>query len=179
MSSGDVVVVNGHVNNGASNGQMILMNGEKKDASQIPFIDDEFEELSYILTRRHIVAYANESGVERGGGGGGQGGENGMSVMPAIKEEKILIKSPLKNSFFRKFSSPIKNMSSRRSSQKSQTDLMMTNTTNNTNTNGAFSKSSTANNDEEAGERANLLDHGAADFTNNKSITSFTFFFFF
>lgn len=67
---------------------------------QIPFIDDEFDDLSYILTRRHIADKEHKY---------------------AIKEEKILIKSPLKSSFFQKFSSPIRSMS-RRSSQKSQNE---------------------------------------------------------
>lgn len=53
-------------------------------------------------------------------------------------------------------------MSSRRSSQKSQSDLMMNTTTNGTGTptqNGTTTgKSKEANNDEEAGEKANLLE---------------------
>lgn len=43
-----------------------------------------------------------------------------------IKEEKFLIKSPLRNGFFQKISSPIRNLS-RRSSQKSQTNEPLTN----------------------------------------------------
>jgi muscarinic acetylcholine receptor M3 len=89
----------------ASNG-----NGNIGVKEQIPFIDEEFDDLSYILTRRHITS-------------------DRENKLP-IKEEKILIKSPLKSSFFQKFSSPIRSMS-RRSSQKSQQQQMETVNSNN------------------------------------------------
>jgi hypothetical protein len=123
-------------------------NGLKTKDSQIPFIDDEFEDLSYMLTRRHIIC-------------------DKENKIP-IKEEKILIKSPLKSSFFRKFSSPIKNISSRRSSQKSQNELNFSSMAANPTVNG-FIKSPVphvspnegvklANDDQEAGEKVNLLE---------------------
>lgn len=66
----------------------------------LPVIEDEFEELNYILHRRQF------------------GQEN---TTKPIKEETILIKSPLKNGFFERISVSIKNYS-RRSSQKSLVD---------------------------------------------------------
>jgi muscarinic acetylcholine receptor M3 len=66
---------------------------------QIPFIDDEFDDLSYILHRRQF--------------------DKENHRIP-IKEETILIKSGFKNlTFFQKLSAPIKSLSSRRSSQRS------------------------------------------------------------
>lgn len=70
---------------------------EKKN--EIPFIEDENEELTYILTRRQFSD--NEHRMQ-------------------IKEEKILIKSPMKTSLLKKFSGPIKNSLSRKNSQKSE-----------------------------------------------------------
>jgi muscarinic acetylcholine receptor M3 len=88
---------------GGSNVVVVDNNNNNSDISkfpsssfkdQIPFIDEEFDDLSYILHRRQ---FDNEK--------------------VQIKEETILIKSPLKSSFFQKFSSPIKSFS-RKSSQK-------------------------------------------------------------
>lgn len=75
-------------------------NNKSQKDSQIPYIDDEFDELSYVLHRRQFGDKENK--------------------IP-IKEETIVIKSPLKSGFFQKFSSPMKSFS-RRSSQKSQTN---------------------------------------------------------
>nr|QVK45646.1 G protein-coupled receptor [Proales similis] len=69
-------------------------------SNKIPFIDDEQDELSYVLHRRQI---------------------NSQNRMP-IKEETILIKSNLVTGFFQKISSPMKSLS-RRGSQRSGTDV--------------------------------------------------------
>lgn len=84
-----------------------LKNDSKIPVQQIPFIDDEFEELNYVLHRRQF------------------GNENKLP----IKEETILIKSPLKNGFFQKISLSIKSFS-RRSSQKSLIDISSGNDSN-------------------------------------------------
>ncbi|CAF0715455.1 unnamed protein product [Brachionus calyciflorus] len=65
----------------------------------IPFIDDEYDDLTYVLTRRQFAGKENK--------------------VP-IKEEKIFIKS--RSSILQKISTPIRNSFSRRSSQKSQTN---------------------------------------------------------
>jgi hypothetical protein len=73
-------------------------NGEQKTTTtntntQIPFIDDEFEDLHYVLHRRQF---------------------NNSTKLP-IKEETIVIKSPL--TFFQKITTPIRQSFSRRNSQ--------------------------------------------------------------
>ena len=74
----------------------------------IPFIDDEFDELSYVLHRRQFGDKENK--------------------VP-IKEETIFIKSSLRNSFIQKFATPLRRSFSRKSSQKS----LSKNETNNNN----------------------------------------------
>ena len=77
------------------------VNEKEFKINQIPFIDDEFDELSYILHRRK---YGHKD-----------------SKIP-IKEETILIKSPLKTGFLQKIASPIRSLS-RKNSHKSQSDF--------------------------------------------------------
>lgn len=72
------------------------VNSDKK--SEIPFIEDENDELTYVLTRRRFGDKEHRT---------------------PIKEEKILIKSPMRASLLQKISVPIRNSLSRRSSQKS------------------------------------------------------------
>lgn len=73
----------------------------------IPFIDEEFEELNYVLHRRQ---YDKEKSKP-------------------IKEETILIKPPVKNGFFQKISLSVKSFS-RRSSLKSLIDIKSNNDSN-------------------------------------------------
>ncbi|RNA30147.1 putative muscarinic acetylcholine receptor gar-2 [Brachionus plicatilis] len=75
----------------------ISVNSEKK--IQIPFIEDDNDELTYVLTRRQFGDREHR--------------------MP-IKEERILIKSPIRTSLLQKISVPIKNSLSRRNSLKSE-----------------------------------------------------------
>ena len=82
----------------------------------IPFIDDEFDELSYVLHRRQFGDKENK--------------------VP-IKEETIFIKSSIRNSFIQKFATPLRRSFTRKSSQKSlsKNDSSLTGatiTTNNT-----------------------------------------------
>ena len=72
---------------------------EVKAEVTIPFIDDEFEDLSYVLHRRQF------------------GGDKENKV--PIKEETIFIKSSLRNSFMQKFATPLRRSFSRKNSQKS------------------------------------------------------------
>ena len=88
-------------NNDSKNNNLVEQSDKPQPTTakpQIPFIDDEFDDLSYILHRRQF--------------------DKENHRIP-IKEETILIKPGFKNStFFQKLSAPIKSLS-RRSSQRS------------------------------------------------------------
>jgi len=80
----------------------------------IPFIDEEFDELSYVLHRRQFGDKENK--------------------VP-IKEETIFIKSSLRNSFMQKFATPLRRSFTRKASQKSISKNDSSNNNTNTNTN--------------------------------------------
>jgi hypothetical protein len=110
----------------------------------IPFIDEEFDELSYVLHRRQFGDKENK--------------------VP-IKEETIFIKSSLRNSFMQKFATPLRRSFTRKTSLKSISKHDSSN--NNTNINNLKFKLEIVSNE----KRAQQIE---ASKINNDSTTTAT-----
>ena len=128
-----------------------------KPQEQIPFIDEEFDELGYILHKRQIFAGGNQN----------------------FKEETIIIKSPFRQKLMQKFQSPLKSFSRKSSSkvflrsnsQESDNDPSFKRKTNNKLSLLATNPGNSEANDETRSRGKSISLNGSTPNTNSDSNT--------